>query len=233
MSELFRNREPFSERVIWQQRDEFVSVVSECSAGFTRSPRRQHPASVPLKFTVIMGGVATSKARWWESNLNLGFAGTVVAGLAIAAILGVFGPVWWWLISAWRWVVHPVPVPLVVFVAMVGALVVFALGLLRKMQEPPLPPWLDYREDRFLEVIWRWRYRSDDQLAEASLTPYCPRCETGLRLQPQSYAAVGTCFICDECSFRQDVPGSVDEVFERVARLIEREANRRVRAPAR
>lgn len=179
-----------------------------------------------------MCGVVTSKVRWWQSNRNLSFAGTVVATLVATALLYVFGRIPGWLVSAWWWLVHPVPVPLVVLVVMVGLLVVGAVGLLRKLKEAPPPPWLAYWQDTFLEIVWRWRYTDSHQLVDSSITPFCPQCGTRLRGEEHGYKDRTTSFICDECQFRKDIPGNGPQVVARVARLIEREAERRIARPA-
>jgi hypothetical protein len=177
-----------------------------------------------------------SKARWWESNLNLGFAGTVAASLVVVALVSVFGliPVWQWLKSVGRWLVHPVSVPFVVVIAMVGALGVFVVGLLLKLKQPPPPAWLDYRQDNFLGIIWRWRYFSEGhELINSSITPYCPQCGTRLRGEKQHdrNGTLTTVFLCDECQFNQAIPGNGEDVFARVVRLVEREVHRRMALP--
>jgi predicted RNA-binding Zn-ribbon protein involved in translation (DUF1610 family) len=156
----------------------------------------------------------------------------VVAGLVVAALLFVFGlvPIWQWLVSAWRGLIHPVPVPLVVLIGMVGALVAVAVGFLLKLKHPPPPLWIGYWQDTFLGIHWRWRYDAGSQLDEPSITPFCPRCGTRLRGEQQGYREMTTSFICDECQFNQEIPGNGLQVIARVARLIEREVHRRIAA---
>ena len=175
--------------------------------------------------------MAEAKARWFESGRNLGFLGTVVSAVVAGFLLEAFDvvPVAQWLGSTWRWVVRPVPVPLIVLVAMAGGLLVVVVGSLLRRLEPPPAAWLDYRADTFLGIDWRWDYFSDGQLKSRSLSAFCPRCETRLRAEVQGYMQMTTSFICDECHFRQDVPGSGDEVIDRICRLLEREANQKAR----
>jgi hypothetical protein len=169
--------------------------------------------------------VTTSKVRWWQSNFNLGFAGTVVATLVGGVILAQSSQIREWAVAAWHWLVHPVPVPLVVLVVMVGALIVFLWGIVRKSIGPAPPVWLGYRQDNFLEMVWRWRY-AGTVLVESSIRPYCPRCGTGLRWGQQGYTEMTTYFNCDECKFSRQIPSGADEVVSRIGRLIEREAER-------
>ncbi len=178
--------------------------------------------------------VAKSDMRWWESRRNLGFLGTVVAGVVIAGILWMFGliPVGRWAAATWAGLVYPIRVPLTILVAMVGTLMLVAVRALLRSTEPPPPAWLNYREDTFLGIIWRWSY-DGAQLARWSIRPFCPRCSTGLRGEQQGYREMTTSFICDECRFSQDLPGNGEQVIDRVCRLIEREANQKLAAPTR
>jgi hypothetical protein len=173
--------------------------------------------------------VANSKVRWWQSGLNLGFIGTVVAGLVVAIILALSGriPAVEWGVAAWRWLVHPVPVPLLALVVLVGALIVFAVGTVLKSMAPPPPAWMDYLQDNFLGIVWRWRY-DGNHLTEWSIRPFCPECGIGLRGEQHGYKDMTTSFTCDECRFTRDISGDGAAVIDRVSRLIEREANRRL-----
>ena len=72
--------------------------------------------------------------------------------------------------------------------------------------------------------MWRWNYNGHT-ISPSSLTPYCPRCSTGVRVELGGYPATTTTFICDECDFVQEVPGDREAVIERIGRLVEREAN--------
>jgi hypothetical protein len=165
--------------------------------------------------------------------VNLGFAGTVTAGLVVAIVLAASGriPALAWGAAAWRWLVRPVPVPFLVLIFIVGALVVFVTGILLKSMEPAPPTWLDYRQDTFLGIVWRWRY-DGTHLAEWSIRPYCPRCGTGLRWEEHGYMDITTSFNCDECRFTLDVPGGGAAVTDRICRLIEREVNKRLAQPS-
>ena len=176
--------------------------------------------------------MAKANVRWFESGRNLGFLGTVVSAIVAGFVLDALdvAPVAKWLGSAWRWVVHPVPVPLIALVAMVGGLLVAIGGWLLRRLEPAPPAWLEYRADTFLGINWRWDYLSDGQMKNRSLSAFCPSCHTRLRAEVHGYSQMTTSFICDECHFRQDLPGNSDEIIDRICRLIEREANRKARA---
>jgi hypothetical protein len=178
----------------------------------------------------------SAKPGWWESHRNLGMRETVIAtllgGVVLAAILGLFGkiPVWDWLVLAQRWLVHPVPIPLVVLMILVGIIGVFALAFLLSVDNPPpLPPWLDYREDTIFGIVWRWRYDDTErkQLVESSIAPYCTKCDILLRGAPGFYAPITTSFICDECQFKRDIPGDGPAVARRLVSLIDDRARQR------
>lgn len=148
--------------------------------------------------------MAKSATRWWESGRNLGFAGTVVAGLVLAALLYIFGriPVGRWIAAVWRGLVYPVPVPLAILLAMIGVLLVVGIRAFLRAVGPAPPAWLNYRQDTFLGIVWRWDY-DGTHIARRSLRPYCPNCSTGLRGHQEGYREFTTSFICDECRFVQ------------------------------
>ena len=177
-----------------------------------------------------MFGVSKRQPRWWESGFNLGFGGTVIAGVAAGVIADWLGwaPVGSWVATGFRWLVRPVGVPFIVLAAV--SLFVAAVGLrwLRSLQQPPPPPWLTYREDNFLGAVWRWRY-AGNYVMEESLRPYCPQCQTALRIEDGGYRGMTTILVCDECSFSKELEGSHQKVIERIGRLIERAANLRAR----
>jgi hypothetical protein len=176
--------------------------------------------------------VAKAPIGWWQSHRNLGFWGTVVAGVVLAGALWILGlvPVERWAAGLWGALSYPIRVPLVLLVALVGTLIVVALRALLGATAPPPPPWLAYIEDNFLGIVWRWSY-DGTHIARWSLRPYCPRCSTGLRAEQHGYMDMTTTFICDECRFVQEVQGNGDAVLDRICRLIEREANSRVTRP--
>jgi hypothetical protein len=171
------------------------------------------------------------RARWWESGLNLGFAGTVIAGVVTGIILLALRviPVWRWIPAFGRWLVRPVPVPLVVLVGIVAALTIFVVRFLARSMDPPAPPWLGYREDSFLGVTWRWQY-AGHRLDERSIGAFCPQCQMRLRVDAGGYRTITTTLSCEQCGTRQEIEGNPDELRGRIGRLIEREANIKVRA---
>jgi hypothetical protein len=155
--------------------------------------------------------------------------GTVVASVVAAGILWTLGilPIGVWAVTAWAALVYPIQVPLVILVGMIGTLLVVGWRAVLRALGPPPSPWLSYREDTFLGVVWRWSYDQTHHLVEQSICPYCPRCNTRLRGEQQGYAEITTAFLCDECGFKQYIPGNGDAVMSRIGRLIEREANKK------
>jgi hypothetical protein len=177
----------------------------------------------------------STRVRWWESARNLSFTGTVVAAVIATVIAGALviwfqgNHLWRWISSAGRWLIFPVPVPRIGIVVIVGTLVLFVGRWLATLLGPSPPPYLTYRQDMFLEVIWRWDY-DGHYLAKHSIAAFCPRCETRLRPESHGYMTFTTTIACEECGFRREVEGNGPEVIDRVARLIEREANRKAQA---
>jgi hypothetical protein len=110
--------------------------------------------------------------------------------------------------SLWGALIYPVGVPLVILVALVVSLLIVAA---RALLGPPRPPCLTYREDNFLGVVWRWSYDEGHRLAPLSIRPYCPQCKTGLRSEWSGYTAIITVFICDECGFKQEANGTLEQ----------------------
>ena len=82
--------------------------------------------------------VTKSQIRWWESAKNLGFRGTVVSGVVVAALLWIFArvPAERWTLALWRFAVYPVRVALALLVALVGALLVVALRVIANATAP-------------------------------------------------------------------------------------------------
>ena len=68
-----------------------------------------------------------------------------------------------------------------------------------------------YREDKFLDIRWRWDYVGA-RLRESSLTPYCPVCFVALTASQLGHVEPTTYFICEECGFRREVRGSIPHV---------------------
>jgi hypothetical protein len=96
--------------------------------------------------------VAGPNSRWWEARRNLGFLGTVIAGVVVGIILLAVGlvPVGRWIVAAWEWMVRPVAVPFVVLAGLAAFLAVAVARFLLSVREAPPPAWLNYRQDEFL-----------------------------------------------------------------------------------
>jgi hypothetical protein len=169
--------------------------------------------------------------RWWESNRNLGFAGTLAATVIGGVLLNQLGvlPLGRWLSTTIAFLIWPIPVPFVIAAAFVGAMTHSVIrGLRRRASSRPV--WLSYKQDTLLGVVWRWTY-SGDLLLESTASAFCPHCELRLRVDSPGYMQRQTELLCDGCGHRAVINGSPREVVERVVRLVEREANRRA-APA-
>lgn len=153
---------------------------------------------------------------------------TVVGGFLLNRFEVVPLGRWIWTIS--RWLIYPVPVPLILFVALLACLGLLVVS--RTMQRAPRrPPWWTYRQDSFLGVTWRWNYDGDNFLDQRSIGAFCPRCEMRLRAESQGYhRSFTTTMRCDGCHFQIEVDGNGPEVIDQVGRFIEREANKRAHA---
>jgi hypothetical protein len=173
--------------------------------------------------------VAEPQIRWWQSHRNLGFLGSVAVGLVVAFVLGVFGniPLGRLALAFWGLLVYPIRVPLIVLASAATILLILAVRALSPSAAPPAPAWVNYREDQFLGVVWRWMY-DGLHLSRESIRAYCPQCAIGLRGEEHGgYGKSISLLICDECGFRTQIPGSVTQVLDRICRLIEREINTR------
>jgi len=152
---------------------------------------------------------------------------TVVGGFLLNRFEVI--PLGRWISTIGRWLVRPFHVPLIVFVVIVAALALFVVRFVGTLKEPLPPPWIGYREDTFLDVVWRWQY-DGHRLDEHSIGAFCPRCQMRLRVEAGGYRTVMTTVCCEDCGFRHEVEGNPKQVLDRVERLIEREANRRAQA---
>ena len=84
-------------------------------------------------------------------------------------------------------------------------------------------PWRGYTEDRFLDVMWRWKYRFG-KIDLETLKPYCRTDDTELAFVPQRYvpSTFDIALRCDSCRntfYHQEV--SELSFREKVLRLIE------------
>ena len=130
----------------------------------------------------------------------------VISGGILFAIGAIYSSVHWWgqvhtaLTAAWLFAIADVPVPrwffwilvlcVVLGIALVGALI------LTKSQEIP-DERLNYKEDDFLNLLWRWRYEGGQV---SHLNAYCNYCDYQLDIDiSRSYSEPCTDYLCPNC----------------------------------
>ena len=75
------------------------------------------------------------------------------------------------LLAVWRWLVHSVPVPVWLLVALAVLALATVIRIVVAQLKSRSPHWLDYRADRFLGVHWRWTFSAGEV---SRITPFCP-----------------------------------------------------------
>ena len=163
------------------------------------------------------------------------FAAAVLAGLVVewAKDFPVTSWTWRGLVTLWRWLRGHYVVERwylgLLFLLAIG-FVVWTVG--RALVARAQPPWLEYRKDTFLGLEWHWDYIGA-RLDPGSLHSYCPRCELRLQFYNASvFAAVPHVGVrCADCGYTKDFEGDIDELRDRLARLIERNIRVRLLRP--
>jgi len=165
------------------------------------------------------------------SKENHNLRNTIVAGVAIAIILGILNVLWGWVGKLWDWFWSVVPIvwnfslqliaiPLWLLVALLVPTIYVLMLVVRawlKSREPvgPQEPTVDdYTEDTFYAVTWRWKNWNG---RPSGIGPLCPRDSTPLALNTyDSY------LVCDACHTTYPVDTSSRErLGESVERLIQ------------
>jgi hypothetical protein len=165
----------------------------------------------------------------------------VLSGVLTAVIFSILGVIWGFIPPAWHWLLRlstgvwthltgyltlPLWLLYIMGAAVLGWLGVFFIMILENHRRPVEPTVLDYQEDHFFDVVWRWRYVAGK--AE-NAWPYCPKCDTVLvyATEQQRYSFGSgdpkTTFICETCdTTRLERPGYKDDTVNMVYRQIDR-----------
>ena len=188
------------------------------------------------------------KARWDRVSAHTFYGGLLLAG-ALALLGAAIGLVRGWFDRLPQWLVEAPQVPRWESLAL-GTIVVaaglWALAMGRrsarlaaqlaqiraaatttKKQKPPPSPLLNYREDIFEGVRWRWRYTYDRLDMPDDITASCPNCD--LDMAPQRLGIGYTGFVCRDCKKEVAAIHHPDDstVYGRVENLIGRELRRK------
>jgi len=177
---------------------------------------------------VIVGVVVAAILGVWKSARTWIWS---VAKSAFASCLKLTTcslPAWFLLVAIASCLVFVYPLPTWVRVIVVALVSVGTILLWRRSRPPapaqppqPLPPeWINYTQDTFFGVVWRWRYDNESVERVAS---FCPNDDMQL-LSGRSYPG-GACEIdCDECQksyrFDKDYPTTINVVKAQIDRNI-------------
>ena len=90
-------------------------------------------------------------------------------------------------------------------------------------KKSPDPLYHKYTEDKFFEIIWRWRWIGT---LTDSLMPLCPKCLYELDYPPDYSGRTAewyyVSFICDHCKFKHNVNDATRDIFKKVEKQIRR-----------
>ena len=161
-----------------------------------------------------------------RTKIIVSVASTLIASAIIFGASRIWPSFATWLGTAWSasWGAvtyrQPVPVWLLVLLSL-GSLLFLLTLIARSFQHGPTH--LDYHTDRFLGILWRWRYDSSGTVH--SPIPFCPYCDMQLRgRRSAGYAVIKDIeFHCDGCNRRiAEFDFGWDELEDRVIREIHR-----------
>ncbi len=160
----------------------------------------------------------------------------VIGGVLTAAVLGIAGAVWAFVPSAWKWftdllasvwahLTSPATIPTwwlyILYAVGAGVLLVVALIVRESFKKTTGPTFTDYKEDRFLGAVWRWRYAGG---SPTGAWAFCPACDTMLVYgHKHGFGEVTTVLHCETC--KRDVlteQGDKDYLVNKVYRQIDR-----------
>ena len=159
----------------------------------------------------------------------------IVAGLIVLIIASLFNSIFggWSTIFAcvkfiWGILIYTIPIPLwllaILIIVSLGSLIFFFIAWIQsKMQ----PPWIEYTEDIFEGIVWRWEYSGKNP---TNYSPYCPNDDTKLDTdeRQERFGPTAKCFICDTCRRRWGpYSGSFNDYKDRIYRQIDRKIRNR------
>lgn len=125
--------------------------------------------------------------------------------------------------SIWASISSPITVPLWLFIIIIAALIPYIVRLVNFIIPSKIADWLDYTEDWFFLIHWRWKYHPrDDTIYD--LLPYCPIDDTLLVIQ-ENWPAVK--IYCETCG---EEFGHYEGGFEILKGKVLRQIDRKIRA---
>jgi hypothetical protein len=160
----------------------------------------------------------------------------VVASVITAAILygatfipGLYGAVWNGIKAAAMWLIASTQVVNWLLIIMSILSLITVVGIAARLQlyseSPSVTTEEDYDEDRFWEVVWRWRYGRQGIYKVVS---FCPKCDMQIYAE-QEYGDMiynkpdGSRFECDHCrEFGTVIPVHISNLENTVVRRIQR-----------
>lgn len=137
------------------------------------------------------------------------------------AEIGIFGGFLWLLCRLIKWLQSPVFLTKGYFLSVTitsYALLIYVLLLIRSQRSP----YVQYRQDEFLRLVWRWNYCSYKQRV-IDLKAYCPICDTELELREFENSYPSCCVSCSCCGIETQELESTRKVIEKqIERCIDR-----------
>jgi hypothetical protein len=161
----------------------------------------------------------------------------ILSGIAVLVIGGVIlaniGAIWRTVVDSlkavWGFLGSSLTLPmwLVILVGLVALLAIGFCVLVVWTAKTNQPSHLNYQQDEFFDVTWRWAYYSDGTVNEDALWCFCPKCETMIVYEIDNYNGIIK-LSCETC--QQEVgtySGSRSHLRGRIARQIDRKIRTR------
>lgn len=166
-----------------------------------------------------------SKEHTWKATFVVPVAVGITSGIAVeiwkgfpVSRLAGRGFAWIWCLATDH---ISLPVWLFAIIATFASGFLVALGI-RFLRTHSEPDWTQYTHDTFLDVVWHWDYHSG-KVASSRLFPICPKCSYEMKAGPAgAYYQSRTTLHCEDCGYTHEIEGSVQDLPERVVKLINR-----------
>lgn len=160
--------------------------------------------------------------------IRTGIFVSVGSGLILAGVIWLTGflPLLWGVVKATTlWVValllFKIPIPVWLFIPLMVATVPTVVLVASRFRKPRGPIYLDYKEDEFSSVIWRWSYMSNGKIDHVWC--FCPADDTMLVFKLPRYVNTAPTIECETCGtvyIRYD--GSQENLISAIKRQIDR-----------
>jgi hypothetical protein len=163
----------------------------------------------------------------------------IIVGVSVAGLISLTTWLipggWNWVkiqaLGSWAWLLTPATIPtwlaLCLGIAAVTLVIILAAFALLARRSSKV---IDYGEDNFFDILWRWKYGTG---GIHSICAFCPTCD--LQIGPrQIFIDSGvseTLYHCENC--RSDVKrlaGTAIQIEERVEREVQRKIRAKVKA---